>query len=73
MWFLNFELILQFFVNFWAFLLLCGLVSNMLTTFFRGLEVCLERCDPYGNFGYLEKNQTFYSRRIFLKNTLSLY
>ena len=24
--------------------------------FFRGSEVSLERCDSYGNFGYLKKN-----------------
>ena len=51
--------ILQFLFNFWAFLLLGGLVSNIFTIFFRGSEVCLERFDSYGNFGYLEKNQTF--------------
>ena len=48
-----------FFFNFWAFLLLGGLVSNIFTFLFRGSEVCLERFDSYGNFGYLEKNQTF--------------
>ena len=36
--------------RFWGFLLLCGLVSNIFTIFFRGSEVCLVRCDSYGNF-----------------------
>ena len=32
-------------------------ISNkMQTFFFMGSEVCLERCDSYGDFGYLEKN-----------------
>ena len=31
-----------------AILLLCGLVPNIFSIFFRGLEVCLERCDSYG-------------------------
>ena len=51
-------------INFWEFLLLCGLVLNIFTFFFSGSEGCLERCDSYGNFGYLEKIQHFYSRRI---------
>ena len=38
---------------------LCGLVSNIFLIFFMGSEVCLERCDSYDKFGYLEeKNQT---------------
>ena len=51
--------ILQFFVHFWAFLLLCGQVSNIFTMFFRDSEVCLERYDSYGDFGYLSKKLTF--------------
>ena len=43
---------LQFFSHYWAFLLLCGPVSNIFTMFFRGSEVCLERYDSYGDFGY---------------------
>ena len=54
-------------------MLLCDLVSNIFTTFFSGSEVCLDRCDSYNNFGYLEKNQTFYSKRILEKNKLSFY
>ena len=45
--------------NLWAFLLLCGLVSNIFTMFFRYSELCLERCDSYGDFCYLIKNLTF--------------
>ena len=55
------KVILQFFINFKSFLLLCGLVSNFFTIFFMGSEVCLERCDSYGNFGYFEKKITFLS------------
>ena len=51
--------ILQIFIHFWTFLLLCGLVCNIFTMFFRDLEVCLEKCDSYGDFCYLTKNQTF--------------
>ena len=47
--------ILNFFFHFWAFLLLCSLVSHIFTNFFRGSALCLERCDSYGNFGYLKK------------------
>ena len=49
------KLILQMFIHFWAFLLFCSLVSDILTIIFRGSAVCLERCDSYGNFGYLKK------------------
>ena len=48
----------KFFIHFGAFLLLCGLVSIIFTNFFMGLELCLERCDTYGNFG-LKKNIFF--------------
>ena len=45
---LSTSLILQLFVHFWAFLLLCGLVSNSFTMFFRVSEICLERaCCQY--------------------------
>ena len=37
---------------------------------FRSLEVCRERCDSYGNFGYLKKYKL---RSICKKNTLSSY
>ena len=50
---------LQILIDFWAFLLLYSLVSNIFTTFFRDSEVCIERCNSYCNFGYLEKNPTF--------------
>ena len=54
------KVILKKFINFWAFLLLCGLVSNIFTTCFKGSEVSLERCDSYGNFGYLEKKSNIF-------------
>ena len=47
--------ILQIIIHFGEFLLLWGLVSIILTIFFMGVE----RCDSYGNFGYLKRNQTF--------------
>ena len=47
------------FYPFLAFLMLCGRVSIIFTIFFSGLELCLETCDSYGNFGYLKKDQTF--------------
>ena len=60
-----FKVILQFLNQY------LGIFAAMRPSFFlylknkvMGSEVCLERCDSYGNFGYLEKNQTFYSRRI---------
>ena len=65
--------ILQIFVNFWAFLLLCGLVSNIFTMFFRDSEVCMEGYDSKGDFGYLTKNLKYYWKRNLLKNTLSFY
>ena len=52
------------------FFLLCGLVSNIFTMFFRDSQVCLERCDSYGDFGYLTKNQTFFILREICKRTL---
>ena len=60
---LSASLILPFFVNFWAILLRCGLGSSILSIFFRGVEVCLERCDSYGNFG-LKKSNIIIFRRI---------
>ena len=59
--------ILQIFVHFGPFLLLCGLVSNIFTMFFRDSEVCLERYDSYGDFGCLTKNQTFSFEEKFVK------
>ena len=53
---LSILLILHIYIQFWAFLLLCGLVSIFFTIFFRGSEVCLETCDSYGNVGYLKEN-----------------
>ena len=32
---------------------------SIFTMFFRDTELCLERCDSYGGFGYLTKSQTF--------------
>ena len=51
------------FFYFWASLLLCSVVSNILKTCFRGSEELLKNCDSHGNFGYLKENQTFYSKR----------
>ena len=67
----NFVYIMNFpiFINFWAFLVLCSLVSNSLTMFFRDSEVCLERCDSCGDFGYLTKNQIFLFEEKFVKRT----
>ena len=59
----------KFFINFQPFLLLCGLVSNVFTIFFMGSEVCLERCDSYGNFGYLEKKSNIFILGEFCKRT----
>ena len=42
----------QICIHCWAYLLLCGLVTNISTMFFRDSEVCLERCDSYSNFGF---------------------
>ena len=57
--------ILKIVIHFWAFLLLCGLVSNMFTMFFRDSEVCLEGCNSYGDFGYLiKKSKNFILRKI---------
>ena len=58
---------LQFFIYFWAFFRLCGLVYHIFTMFFRDSEVCLERSDSYGDFGYLTKNQTFLFEEKFVK------
>jgi hypothetical protein len=52
---------------FWEFLLLCSLVSNIFTMFFSDSEVCLERYNSYGDFGYLIKNQTFLFEEKFVK------
>ena len=48
----------KIFVHFGAFLLLCGLVSDIFTILSRGSELCVDICDSYSNFGYL-KNLTF--------------
>ena len=64
---MNLTIFFFFFINFWAFLLRCGLVSNIFTMFFGDLEVCLERYDSYGDFGYLPKNQTFLFEEKFVK------
>ena len=64
--------ILQIFIHFWAFLLLCSLLSNIFTMFFRDSEVCLERCDSYSDFGYLTKNQTFLFEEKFVKEHVVL-
>ena len=56
--------ILQIVIHFWAFLLFCGLVSNIFTFIFRDLEVCLERCDLYGDFGYLNESNIFIMREL---------
>ena len=37
------------------------------TIFFRDSDVCLERYDSYGDFGYLTKNQTFLIEEKFVK------
>jgi hypothetical protein len=58
--------------HFWAFLLLCGIVSNNFTMFFMDSEVCLERYDSYGDFGYLTKNQTFLFEEKFVKEHVVL-
>ena len=57
---------------FWAFLLLCSLVSYMFTMFFRDSEVCLERCDSYDDFGYKPKNLTFLIEEKFVKERIVL-
>ena len=48
---------------FLGILLLYDLVSNIFTIFFRGSEVCLEKCDSCGNLGY-EKTKDFILREI---------
>jgi hypothetical protein len=40
--------------------------------FFRDSEVCLERYDSYGVFGYLTKNQTFLFEEKFVKEHVVL-
>ena len=54
-------------------LLICDLVSHILTIYLRGSEVCLKICDLYSNFGYLKKIKKIYLKRNLYKNTLSLY
>ena len=61
--------ILQIFVHFWSFLLLCGLVSTIFTMFFRDSEVCLEIYDWYGDFGYLTKKINIFIWREICKRT----
>ena len=53
--------------HFWAFLLLCGLLSIIFTMFFGDSEVCLEIYDSYGDFDYLTNNQTFLFKEKFVK------
>ena len=60
--------ILLIFIHFGAFLLLCGLVSIYFTIFFMGSEVCLERCNFYGNLGLKKKSNNFILRE-FCKRT----
>ena len=50
----------------------CGLVSNIFTMFIRDSEVCLERYDSYGDFGYLTKNQAFLFEENFVKEHVVL-
>ena len=38
--------------------------------FFRDSEVCLERCDSYGDFGYLTKKSNIFILREICKRTL---
>ena len=40
--------------------------------FFRGSEVCLERCDSYNNFGYLKEYQTFLFLQKFVREHIVL-
>jgi hypothetical protein len=40
--------------------------------FFRDSEVCLERYDSYGDFGYLTKNKTFIFEEKFVKEHIVL-
>ena len=61
-----------FLIHFWAFFLPCGLVSNVYTMFFSDSEICLERCDSYGDFGYFTKNQTFLIEEKFVKEDVGL-
>jgi hypothetical protein len=42
------------------------------TMFFRDSEVCLERYDSFGDFGYLTKNQTFLFEEKFVKEHVVL-
>ena len=51
-------------IHFGAFLMLCCQVSKIFTIFFRGSEVCLERCESYGDLGYLKKSNIFILREI---------
>ena len=50
------------------FLVLCDIVSNISTIFFRVLEVCLERYDLYGNVGFFKKSNNFIFRNFFKRN-----
>ena len=59
----------KFLSIFGPFFLLCGLVSHIFTIFVRDSEVCLERCDSYGNFGYLKKKKKKIILREFSKRT----
>ena len=42
------------------------------TIFVMGSEVCMERCDSYGNFGFKNKIEHFYFKRIFVKEHIVL-
>ena len=61
-----------FFIHFLPFLLLFGLVANIFKMLFRESEVCLDRCDSYGDFGYLTENQIFLFEEKFIKDHVVL-
>ena len=75
-WF-NFVYIMFFFLMFFllqfsAFLLLCNLVFDIFQKNSRGSEVCLARCDSYGNFAYLNKNQAIFFNKKFVGEDIFL-
>ena len=59
--------ILHIFIHFWAFWLLCGLVSNISKMFLRDSEVFLERCDSYSVFFLLFNKKI---KHLYLKRNL---
>ena len=61
--------ILQIFIHFGAFLLLCGLFSIIFQKNVMGSEVCLERCDSYGDFGFKKRKKNIFILREFCKRT----